>query len=119
LVMDLIEGETLEKIMASSGTHGLPENQVVAWADQVLDVLSYLHARPTPLIFRDMKPANLMRTPQDRIRLIDFGIARLFARRTQGTAIGTPGYAPPEQYQGLAEPAGDLYALGAAMHHLL
>ncbi len=118
LVMDLIEGETLEQIMAA-GAGGLPEDQVVGWADQVLDVLSYLHGKPIPLIFRDMKPANLMRTSLDRIRLIDFGIARVFARRTQGTAIGTPGYAPPEQYQGLAEPASDLYALGATMHHLL
>jgi hypothetical protein len=118
LVMDLIEGETLEQVMALSAG-GLPEDQVVGWADQVLDVLNYLHGKPVPLIFRDIKPANLMRTPQDRIRLIDFGIARVFARRTQGTAIGTPGYAPPEQYQGLAEPASDLYALGATMHHLL
>jgi serine/threonine protein kinase len=60
-----------------------------------------------------------MLTPEGAIRVIDFGLARPFARRTAGTAIGTPGYAPPEQYQGLAEPASDLYALGATMHHLL
>ncbi|MGH2408978.1 MAG: serine/threonine-protein kinase, partial [Chloroflexota bacterium] len=119
LIMDLIEGETLESGPAKGGSAGLEEHLVVSWADQVLDVLSYLHGRPSPVIFRDLKPANLMLTPDGRIRLIDFGIARVFSRQSKGTAIGTPGYAPPEQYQGLAEPASDLYALGATMHHLL
>ncbi len=119
LVMDLVEGRTLEAVLAEYGGAGLPEEQVIGWADQVLDVLSYLHSRPDPLIFRDLKPANLMHTPQGHVRLIDFGIARIFARQTKGTAIGTPGYAPPEQYQGFAEPASDIYALGATMHHLL
>lgn len=119
LVMELIEGETLERIQARHASAPLEEHLVVSWADQVLDVLSYLHGRPNPVIFRDLKPANLMHTPDGKVRLIDFGIARVFSRRSQGTAIGTPGYAPPEQYQGLAEPASDLYALGATMHHLL
>ena len=119
LVMDLIEGETLERIQARHASAALEEHLVVSWADQVLDVLSYLHGRPNPVIFRDLKPANLMLTSDGRIRLIDFGIARVFSRQSKGTAIGTPGYAPPEQYQGLAEPASDLYALGATMHHAL
>jgi serine/threonine protein kinase len=119
LVMDFVEGRSLEQIVLQEGTPGLPEQQVVAWADQVLEVLSYLHGRADPLIFRDLKPANLMLTPQGQVRLIDFGIARVFTQQAFGTAIGTPGYAPPEQYQGLAEPASDLYALGATMHHLL
>ncbi len=119
LVMDYVEGRSLEQVMLDEGTPGLPERQVVGWADQVLEVLSYLHGRTDPLIFRDLKPANLMLTPQGQVRLIDFGIARVFTQQSQGTAIGTPGYAPPEQYQGLAEPASDLYALGATMHHLL
>jgi hypothetical protein len=119
LVMDLIEGETLEQGPAKRASTGLEEPLVLTWADQVLDVLSYLHGRPSPVIFRDLKPANLMLTPEGRIHLIDFGIARVFSRQSKGTAIGTPGYAPPEQYQGLAEPASDLYALGATMHHLL
>lgn len=119
LVMDLVEGRSLEQVLAEEGRPGLPESRVLDWAEQVLDVLSYLHGRPDPLIFRDLKPANLMLTPQGQIRLIDFGIARAITRQAQGTAIGTPGYAPPEQYQGLAEPASDLYALGATMHHLL
>jgi eukaryotic-like serine/threonine-protein kinase len=119
LVMDLVEGRSLEQVLIEEGRPGLSESRVLPWAEQVLDVLSYLHGRPDPLIFRDLKPANLMLTPQDQIRLIDFGIARAITRQAQGTAIGTPGYAPPEQYQGLAEPASDLYALGATMHHLL
>ena len=119
LVMDLVEGRSLEQVLAEEGPTGLSEARVLGWADQVLDVLSYLHSRPDPLIFRDLKPANIMLTPTGQIRLIDFGIARVFTQQGQGTAIGTPGYAPPEQYQGLAEPASDLYALGATMHHLL
>jgi serine/threonine protein kinase len=119
LVMDFVEGRSLEQVVMEEGTPGLPEQNVVLWADQVLEVLSYLHGRADPLIFRDLKPANLMLTPQGQIRLIDFGIARVFTQQAHGTAIGTPGYAPPEQYQGLAEPASDLYALGATMHHLL
>jgi serine/threonine protein kinase len=119
LVMDFVEGRSLEEVLLDEGHPGLPEERVAGWAEQVLDVLSYLHGRPDPLIFRDLKPANLMLTPGGHIRLIDFGIARVFTQQAQGTAIGTPGYAPPEQYQGLAEPASDLYALGATMHHLL
>ncbi len=119
LVMDLVDGRSLEQVILEEGTPGLPEQQVVGWADQVLEVLSYLHGRTDPLIFRDLKPANLMLTTQGQVRLIDFGIARVFTQQALGTAIGTPGYAPPEQYQGLAEPASDLYALGATMHHLL
>jgi serine/threonine protein kinase len=119
LVMDYVEGRSLEEVVMEEGSPGLPEERVVGWADQVLEVLSYLHGKADPLIFRDLKPANLMLTPQGQIRLIDFGIARVFTQQAQGTAIGTPGYAPPEQYQGLAEPASDLYALGATMHHLL
>lgn len=119
LVMDFVAGRSLEEVLRQEGRPGLSQERVLSWADQVLEVLSYLHSRGDPLIFRDLKPANLMLTPEDQIRLIDFGIARVFTQQSQGTAIGTPGYAPPEQYQGLAEPASDLYALGATMHHLL
>jgi serine/threonine protein kinase len=118
LLMDLVEGHTLEDILHDAGGR-LTEAFVLRCADQVLDVLSYLHSLPQPIIFRDLKPSNLMLTPEGAIRVIDFGLARPFSRRTAGTAIGTPGYAPPEQYQGLAEPASDLYALGATIHHLL
>ena len=119
LAMDLVQGETLEEALQSTGNPGLPEVQVLLWADQILDLLGYLHNRPDPLIFRDLKPANVMRTALDGVQLVDFGTARIFAHQIRGTAIGTPGYAPPEQYQGLAEPASDIYALGATIHHLL
>ena len=119
LAMDLVQGETLEEALQGTGNPGLPEVQVLLWADQILDLLGYLHNRPDPLIFRDLKPANVMRTALDGVQLIDFGTARIFAHQIRGTAIGTPGYAPPEQYQGLAEPASDIYALGATIHHLL
>ena len=119
LVMDLIPGATLEDVLLRGEGRNPREDQVLSWADQILDVLSYLHSLPQPMIFRDLKPANIMLTPEGEVRVIDFGIARLFTRKLTGTAIGTPGYAPPEQYQGLAEPASDFYALGATMHHLL
>jgi len=119
LVLEFIEGKNLEDILeASSGP--LEEEQVVRWAIQICDVLSYLHShRPDPIVFRDMKPSNVMITPDDRVVLIDFGIARIFEADRKGTMIGTEGYSPPEQYRGIAEPRGDIYALGATMHHLL
>lgn len=119
LVMDLVEGRTLDDVLLMHGRPGLPESDVRGWADQLLDVLSYLHSRPEPVVFRDLKPANIMLEPGGRVRLIDFGVARAFTPRTTGTAIGTPGYAAPEQYQGLAEPVSDIYGLGATLHHLL
>ncbi len=119
LVLEFIEGQNLEDLLESS-PEPLDEEQVVRWAIQICDVLSYLHNRkPEPIIFRDMKPSNIMITPDGRIVLIDFGIARLFEADQKGTMIGTEGYSPPEQYRGVAEPRGDIYALGATMHHLL
>lgn len=119
LVLEFIEGQNLEDLLEAS-PEPLAEEQVVRWAIQICDVLSYLHNRkPEPIIFRDMKPSNVMVTPDGRIVLIDFGIARLFEADQKGTMIGTEGYSPPEQYRGVAEPRGDIYALGATMHHLL
>lgn len=119
LILELIEGDNLEDIL--EGSPGpLEEEQVVQWAVQICDVLSYLHNhRPEPIVFRDMKPSNVMITADDRVMLIDFGIARIFEADRKGTMIGTEGYSPPEQYRGVAEPRGDIYALGATMHHLL
>jgi len=78
-----------------------------------------LHSQTPPIIFRDLKPANIMVAPDDSIRLVDFGIARVFSAVRSATMVGTPGYSPPEQYQGLADPLSDLYALAATTHHLL
>jgi tRNA A-37 threonylcarbamoyl transferase component Bud32 len=115
LAMDFVRGEDLEQILERSGR--LPEARVLELAAQICDVLSYLHA--CGLIYRDMKPSNVMIEPDGGVKLIDFGIAKLFHPTERGTQIGTPGYAPPEQYQGLATPQSDVFALAATMHHLL
>jgi outer membrane protein assembly factor BamB/tRNA A-37 threonylcarbamoyl transferase component Bud32 len=118
LILELIQGKDLETILSDAGGP-LPEDRVARWAVQLCEVLAYLHRqKPEPIVFRDMKPSNVMVTPDDRIVLIDFGIARSLVR-TRGTVIGTEGYSPPEQYKGIAEPQSDLYALGATLHHLL
>ena len=119
LVMDFVEGEDLQIVLDRRGGKGLPEEQVLSWALQICAVLEYLHGQTPPVIFRDLKPANIMLRPNGDISLIDFGIAKLFHPARQGTLIGTPGYAAPEQYQGLAEPRSDIFALGATLHHLL
>ncbi len=120
LVMELISGKDLETILEDAG-HPLDETQVCQWAIQICDVLHYLHHhQPNPIIFRDMKPSNVMVTADNRVILIDFGIARNLSRTDRkGTMIGTEGYSPPEQYRGVVEPQSDLYALGATLHHLL
>lgn len=119
LVQEYIEGKDLEAYLID--TPGLLSGEtVVDWATQLCEVLSHLHAhKPDPIVFRDMKPSNIMLDQHNRIRLIDFGIARGFSAGQKGTMIGTEGYSPPEQYRGEASPAGDLYSLGATLHHLL
>ena len=118
LVMEYIEGITLEqKINENAGK--LPEGEVIDVALQVLDTLEYLHNLEPPVIYRDLKPSNVMLTPSEQVKLIDFGIARLFQPLSNATMIGTQGYAPPEQYRGKVEFRSDLYALGATMHHSL
>lgn len=119
LVLEFIRGHDLETVLNQS-PQLLLENRVVDWAVQILDVLQYLHGhKPSPIIFRDLKPSNVMLTDSDRVVLIDFGIAKAFQSGRKGTMIGTEGYCPPEQYRGMSEPRGDLYSLGAMMHHLL
>ncbi len=119
LVMEFIEGKDLEAIVTEAEDF-LPEQKVVSWAIELCEVLSYLHNhKPQPVVFRDMKPSNVMIDHHDHVRLIDFGIARVFQPGQKGTMIGTEGYSPPEQYRGEASPAGDIYALGATLHHLL
>ena len=119
LVIEYIEGTDLESLLAEID-FPLPQEKVVNWAIQICEVLSYLHShKPNPIVFRDMKPSNAMLKEDGRIMLIDFGIAKVFQAGKRGTMIGTEGYSPPEQYRGAAEPRGDIYALGATLHHLL
>lgn len=119
LILEFIDGKDLETIV--NETQGfLPEAQVIDWAIQLCDVLSYLHNyKPEPVIFRDMKPSNVMLSTHGNIMLVDFGIAKTFQTGQKGTMIGTEGYSPPEQYKGDATPFADIYALGATLHHLL
>lgn len=118
LVMEYINGTDLEVRINDQG-EPFDEKTVIGWAIQVCDVLSYLHHQKPPIIYRDLKPANLILTDFGKIYLVDFGIARFFNPQARGTMIGTQGYAPPEQYRGQVEPRSDIYALGATMHYML
>lgn len=118
IVMEYINGKNLEVILQQV-EESLPLDMVMDWAIELCDVLYYLHTRIPPIIFRDMKPANIMIDNQGRLRLIDFGIARVFQDGEKVTTIGTEGYSAPEQYKGDATPQSDFYGLGATLHHLL
>ncbi len=118
LVMEYVEGRNLEEELAERGAP-LPEGLVIDVARQLCDVLAYLHGLSPPVIYRDMKPSNVMLTASGRVVLVDFGIARLFKAQRKGTMIGTLGFAPPEQYQGVADPRSDIYSLGATLHYVL
>lgn len=117
LVYELIPGKDLARYLHQRARPVSPK-KVVDWAIQLTDVLAKLHESNPPVIFRDLKPSNVMLKPDGQIVLIDFGIAKNFEIE-KGTIIGTEGYAPPEQYEGMADPLVDIYALGATMHHLL
>ncbi|MFZ0889637.1 MAG: serine/threonine-protein kinase, partial [Candidatus Binataceae bacterium] len=118
LVMEHVEGRNLEEELAAAGGP-LPEGLVIDVGRQLCDVLGYLHGFSPPIVYRDMKPSNVMLTPKGRVVLIDFGIARLFKAARKGTMIGTLGFAPPEQYQGLVDPRSDIYSLAATLHYVL
>jgi len=129
LVMDFIEGETLEQYLQKTSlgsspatTRSLPLDDVFSIALQLCHVLHYLHTRQPPIIFRDLKPANVMRTPEGNLYLIDFGIARRFkpGQAKDTMPFGSPGYAAPEQYgKAQTTPQSDLYSLGALLHQVL
>lgn len=121
LVMKFIPGSDLASRLRASPGGRVDELTVTEWGMQVADVLHYLHTRPQPIIYRDLKPANLMLdSNSNRIMLIDFGIARWVNKKEKGvTAVGTMGYAPPELFSGQADPRVDIYSLGATMFHLL
>lgn len=118
LVMEYIQGTDLEQKIEQSDSP-FDEKTVLNWSIQICDILNYLHTRTPPIVYRDMKPANLIITNSGKIYMVDFGIARFFNPIKKGTMVGTQGYAPPEQYRGLMEPRSDIFALGATMHHLL
>ena len=120
LVMNFVDGEDLLCKLDREGNPGLPEEKVVGWAIEILRVLDYLHKQDPVIIYRDLKPANIMLHRDGRIVLIDFGLARAVHNFSiKKTARGTFGYAPVEQYEGEAEPRSDIYSLGATIHHLL
>jgi serine/threonine protein kinase len=124
MVQEYAAGENLEDRMERVN-QPMPEREALTYASQVLDILDYLEQQSPPIVHRDIKPANIIIGSKDkRARLVDFGIARTAvaapgAKRKQTTALGTPGYAPPEQYQGNADARSDLYALAATLHHIL
>ncbi len=121
LVMEFIHGESLEKRLERANAP-LMARQVLDWAIQICDVLAYLHTRPSPVIFRDMKPSNVMVTPAGQIKLIDFGIARTYkaGKRKDTITMGSENYAAPEQWgKAQTDPRADIYGLGATMYHLL
>ena len=121
IVMDYIEGNSLSKALEESGAQD--QDDVVEWAMQLCDVLGYLHSRKPPIIYRDMKPSNVMLKPDGNISLIDFGTAREFKSSSveDTTCLGTQGYAAPEQYggHGQTDARTDIYCLGATMYHLV
>lgn len=121
IVMDYIEGNALDKRLKEEGAQR--QEDVVEWAKQLCDVLGYLHSRKPPIIYRDMKPSNVMLKPDGTVMLIDFGTAREFKNTSVAdtTCLGTKGYAAPEQFggQGQTDPRTDIYCLGATMYHLV
>lgn len=122
LVMDFIEGETLDNYLGKALGKKLPVKEALDIGITLCNVLHYLHTQPKPIIFRDLKPANIMRTPSGHLYLIDFGIARHFkpGKAKDTISFVSEGYAPPEQYgKTQTTPRSDIYALGATLHQML
>jgi len=125
LVMDFVQGQSLQDVLKSSGHPGLPEEKVLGWARQLLDTLEYIHGRN--VIHRDIKPANIRLTLDGRVVLVDFGLVKLWDPRNPETVMalrgaGTPQYAPPEQLDttfGHTDVRSDIYSLGATLYALL
>lgn len=120
VIMEYINGSDLEMLV--NKTRELPIDKVIGWAIELCDVLDYLHShQPNPIIFRDLKPANIMIDSFGKVRLIDFGIAKVFKdeKNKKHTMIGTEGYSAPEQYRGEPIVQSDIYGLGATLHHIL
>ena len=121
IVEDYIEGETLADILKREGAQ--PQERVIEWAIQLCEALQYLHTRTPAIIYRDMKPANVMLRPEGNIKIIDFGIAREYKEENieDTTCLGTKGYAAPEQFggRGQTDARTDIYCLGATLYHLI
>jgi len=119
LVMDYIEGMTLEQFLNEYGPQD--EKTVSRWAIELCGALSYLHNQNPPIIYRDMKPSNIMIKPDGGLKIIDFGTARVFnpQKDNDTIALGTRGFAPPEQYSGQTDARSDIYALGMTMKYLI
>ena len=121
IIMDYIEGNSLNKALEEYGAQ--PQEYVIEWAKQLCDVLGYLHSRQPAIIYRDMKPANIMLKPDGNVTLIDFGTAREFKEKNLAdtTCLGTVGYAAPEQFGGMGQTDArtDIYCLGATLFHLV
>jgi len=121
IVMDFIEGKTLKDVLSEYGAQ--PQESVIDWAKQLCDVLGYLHSRKPPIIYRDMKPSNVMLKPDGNVVLFDFGTAREYKSSSleDTTCLGTRGYAAPEQYggHGQTDARTDIFCLGATMYHML
>jgi serine/threonine protein kinase len=123
MVMDYVDGENLEHLLERT-KHAMKEEEALRYALEVLDILEYLSRQQPVIVHRDIKPANIIIGAKDKhAHLVDFGIARanttINGQMRKTTALGTPGYAPPEQYQGYADPRSDIYALAATIHHLV
>ena len=121
IIMDYIQGNSLNKALEEFGAQ--PQENVIAWAKQLTDVLGYLHSRTPAIIYRDMKPANIMLKPDGNVTLIDFGTAREYKEKNLAdtTCLGTVGYAAPEQFGGMGQTDArtDIYCLGATLYHLV
>lgn len=127
VIMDYVEGRALSSVLAADGPQF--EDDVVGWGLQLCDALEYLHRRTPPVIYRDMKPSNVMLKPNGLVQIIDFGIAREYRADGQSVTaavgdtvqLGTRGYAPPEQYggSGQTDARADVYALGATLYTML
>jgi serine/threonine protein kinase len=120
MVMEHVAGRNMEAVLEEAGKP-LAEAEVLSWGIAICDVLAYLHRQDPPIIYRDLKPSNIIVQPDDTVKLIDFGIAR-FQQTGQSkdtVCLGTDGYAPIEQYSGRTEPRSDIYALGATLYQLL
>ncbi len=121
IIMDYIQGNSLNKALDEYGAQ--PQEHVIAWAKQLCDVLGYLHTRTPAIIYRDMKPANVMLKPDGNVMLIDFGTAREYKDKNLAdtTCLGTVGYAAPEQFGGMGQTDArtDIYCLGATLYHLV